>query len=55
VKVELVSADGSIHKRLLEKSGFGSTTFRVEVAKYYVFRVELEQADTEWAVVVRNF
>ena len=35
VKLELVSADGSTRKLLANKSGFDSSSFHVQTAKYY--------------------
>lgn len=55
VKLFLVSTDGSIEKLIVEKAGYGSATFNVQMAKHYIFRVESSAAEGEWAIIVKRF
>ena len=54
-KVELVSADGSSTKTILHKSGFGTTTFNVQMSKYYVLQIEPDGNVGNWAIVLKGY
>ncbi|MBZ0285092.1 MAG: hypothetical protein K8L97_30430 [Anaerolineae bacterium] len=55
VKLYLVSTDGTIEKIVVEKAGYGTATFNVQIAKHYVFRVETSAEDGEWAIILKRF
>lgn len=55
VKLELVSADGGTRKLLANKSGFDSSTFHVQTAKYYMLDIAPETKDANWAVLIKPF
>jgi len=55
VKVDLVSADGKSAKTIVNKSGFGSSTFNIQMSKYYAFQIEPADDEAEWALVIRAF
>ncbi len=55
VKLELVSTDGSIHKLLANKSGFDSSSFHVQTAKYYVLDIAPETPDATWVILIKPF
>jgi hypothetical protein len=56
VKVDLVSTDGKSRKTIIvNKAGYNSSTFNVEMSKYYVFEVEPAQADAHWALIIKPF
>lgn len=53
VKVELASADGTQRKLLVGgKSGYGSSSFSVEMSKYYVLHVTPDDDSAHWSLVV---
>lgn len=55
VKLELISTDGTIEKLVVEKAGYGTATFNVQMAKHYVFRVASSAEDGEWAIIIKRF
>lgn len=54
-KIDLVSADGGLRKAVVDKVGYGSSTFNVQVGKYYVFRVETTQQADTWTFIVKRY
>jgi hypothetical protein len=55
VKLELVSADGGTRKLLANKSGFDSSTFHVQTAKYYVLDIAPSAQDSAWVILIKPF
>jgi hypothetical protein len=54
VTVNLASADGKSRKQILtQKSGYNSSSFNVDLGKYYIFTVETPNPETTWALVIR--
>lgn len=55
MSVDLITADGKQRKSLvINKAGYSSSTFNVQMSKYYVLHVRANRDDANWVIVLNG-